>query len=231
MIETTRLRSYAARVIRSSPRAPVLALLSTLASIAAMAESAQPLPTPFPEARYQVMSAKSPFAVATAAATPAATPGFAAQLYVDGVAHAGSVDYVAIKSRDPDNHKVLFVEVGKTTEDGLKVERVRWSNQMGKSTVDVSKDGEKATLLFDQDQIAAAANGSGQPPQVQQPGFIRQPIFPGQPRQLNFPPQINGQPQFGPRFFPQRPGMTNGLQPGMGNFPQRRIRGIIPSGQ
>jgi hypothetical protein len=214
-------------VNRLSPRAPALALLSTLAAIAAMAESAQPLPTPFPEARYQMMSARSPFAVATAAApVPAATPGFAAQLYVDGVAHAGNVDYVAIKSRDPDNHKVLFVEVGKTTDDGLRVERVRWSNQMGKSTVDVSKDGEKATLLFDQDQIAAATS---QPAQPQPPGFIRQPIFPGQIRQLNFPP-VNGQPQYGPRFFPQRPGMPNGIQPGVGNFPQRRIRGIIPSG-
>ena len=228
MIETTRRRRYVVDVIRTSPLAPVLVLLPLLAAAAAMAESAQPLPTPFPEARYQTMSTRSPFAVATAAAPAAApTPGFAAQLYVDGVAHAGNTDFVAIKSRDPDNHKVLFVEVGKTTDDGLKVERVKWSPELGKSTVDVSKDGEKATLGFDQDLIAAAVS---QPPQPPQPGIFRQPIFPGQVRQLNFPPQ-NGQPQFGPRFFPQRPGAENGIQPGVGNFPQRRIRGMIPSGQ
>ena len=50
------------------------------------------------------MSARSPFAVATAAAaaTAAPTPGFASQLYVDGIAHVGKTDFVAIKSRDPD---------------------------------------------------------------------------------------------------------------------------------
>jgi hypothetical protein len=115
----------------------------------------------------------------------------------------------------------------------LKVERLAWSEQVGKSTVDVSKGGERATLVFDQDQIAAASNP--QPQQQPQPGFIRQPIFPGPARQLNFPPQTgpNGQPQFGPRFFPQRPGQINGngVMPGPANFPQRRIRGIIPSGQ
>jgi hypothetical protein len=226
MIESGRQCGYDKHVKRNSPMAPLLAVLSVIAAVAAMAAPEQPLPTPFPEARYQPMSMRSPFAVASAAApTAAPTPGFAAQLYIDGVAHAGSSDYVAIKSRDPDNHKVLFVEVGKTTDDGLKVERVRWSDQMGKSTVDVSKAGEKATLLFDEDQIASATSQPAQPPQ---PGMIRQPIFPGQPRQFNFPPQT-GQPQYGPRFFPQRPGMENGMQPG--NFPQRRIRGMIPSAQ
>lgn len=225
MIETTPRRGYVRNVIRNS----AMALLFAMATIAAMAESAQPLPTPFPETRYQSMRARSPFAVATAAApTAAPTPGFAAQLYVDGVAHAGNTDYVAIKSRDPDNHKVLFVEVGKTTDDGLKVERVTWSDQMGKSSVDVSKAGEKATLLFDQAQIAAATATTSQAQTP--PGMPPQPIFPGQRRQLNFPPQ-NGQPQYGPRFYPVRPGQDNTVQPGVGNFPQRRIRGVIPSGQ
>lgn len=115
------------------------------------------------------MSARSPFAIATAAAeaTPAPTPGFAAQLYVDGIAHAGNTDYVAIKSRDPDNKQpLIFLEVGKTNPDGLKVERVSWSKELGKSTVDVSKAGEKATLEFDEQSlkgVAAAAAPPGPP--------------------------------------------------------------------
>jgi hypothetical protein len=226
MIERRRRSVYHKGVNRNSPR--VLALVSIMAIAATVAESAQPLPMPFPETRYQTMSLRSPFAVATSTApVAAATPGFAAQLYINGVAQSGTTNFVAIKSRDPDNHKVLWLEVGKTSDDGLKVERVAWSQQVGKSTVDVSKGGERATLVFDQDQIAAANNTV---PQPVQPGFIRQPIFPGPARQMNFPPQ-NGQPQFGPRFFPQRPGQDNAAQPFPANMPQRRIRGMIPSGQ
>jgi len=143
---------------RGVPWTELLLLGSSLMGPGAWGSSLQPvepLPTPFPEARYQRMSAKSPFAVASAAtAATAATPGFAAQLYVDGVAHIGTKDFVAIKSRDPGAKAVMFLEVGKSTEDGMKVERVQWSDEMGRSTVDVTKAGEKATLIFDEQQIA-----------------------------------------------------------------------------
>jgi len=163
---------------------PLLCVLCGILSITALAAltasgaspSQQPLPTPFPEARYRDMSARSPFAVATAQAPAAAapTPGFASQLYVDGVAQLGDTDYVAIKSRDPDKPAPLFLAVGESSPDGLKVERVNWSDEMGKSTVDVSKNGERATLIFDEAQIAkngAAADG-GQDHPVFNPGGV-----------------------------------------------------------
>jgi len=149
---------------RSAPWNELLVLGSGLmglgawASFAAAGSSAQPvqpLPTPYPKARYERMSAKSPFTVASAPAAAAATPGFAAQLYVDGVAHVGNIDFVAIKSRDPDQKSVIFLEVGKSTDDGIKIDAVQWSPETGKSTVDVSKGGEKATLNFDQSTITA----------------------------------------------------------------------------
>jgi hypothetical protein len=232
MIESRGRRDYAEVVIRNIPRMGIQALICALGAAGAMAEPAQPLPTPFPEARYQAMSEHSPFAVATVAApVAAATPGFAMQLYVNGIAHWGNTDYVAIKSRDPDSKgKVYFVEVGKTTDDGIKVERIRWSDEMGKSTVDVSKGGERATLVFDQDAIATAASQAGA--QAQSLPMIRQPLYPGQVRQLNFPP-MNGQPQYGPRNFPPQPGQETIVQPGPGSaFQPRRIRTApIPSGQ
>ena len=144
----------------------LLALSSGLIGLGAWASSAasgssapasQPLPTPFPEARYERMSARSPFAVAAAAATSSATPGFATQLYVDGVAHALNTDFVGIKSRDPDKPATIFLAVGKSTEDGLKVERVQWSDETGKSTVEVSKGGETATLEFDEATVKVAS--------------------------------------------------------------------------
>jgi len=137
---------------RQLHRAVLLAAGPCLMGLHARAEAPRPLPTPFPEIRYQQMSAKSPFAVATAAAPPAdaPTPGFAAQLYVNGIAHIGDTEFVAIKSRDPDKQTGILVEVGETTEDGMRVDGIRWSEEPGKSTVDVSKGGEKATLNFDQ---------------------------------------------------------------------------------
>ncbi len=209
-------------------RAPVLALVSSLAAVVAWAEA--PLPLPFPEARYQQMSARSPFAIATAsaAATAAPTPGFAAQLYVDGVAHVGTTDFVAIKSRDPDQPTVVFLAVGGTSTDGLKVERVAWSNEMGKSTVDVSKGGEKATLEFDEQTIKSAAVATA----PNQPG-IRMPMMPGQGRPPNFQGP-NGMP-FN-RFAPPQPGQPAGpaginLPQSVINAQRRRFRGIIQSGQ
>jgi len=166
---------------RNLPLAGLLAPVCGLTGLVAWAESPRPLPTPFPAARYQPMSARSPFAVSTASqATAAATPGFAAQLYVDGVAHLGATDFVAIKSRDPDKPAAIFVEVGKSTEDGMKVERVQWSGEMGKSTVDVSKGGEKATLIFDEAQIektpsAVPAMAPGPRPMILPPGQHRRP--------------------------------------------------------
>jgi hypothetical protein len=176
---------------RTVPRAGLTALATglSLIGLAAVAGTSQPLPTPFPRMRYQQMSARSPFAIASAAAaaTPAATPGFAAQLYVDGVAHAGQSDYVAIKSRDPQKPVTLFLEVGKSTDDGLKVERVKWSEQMGKSTVEVSKGGDKATLAFDEAQLTTVPNQPAPAPVPQPPG------------QVGFPPPVP------PRRVPGRP--------------------------
>ena len=145
---------------RPSPIARSLALSAGFIAMRLWAGASQPLPTPFPQARYQQMSARSPFVLATAATPQAApTPGFASQLYVDGIAHVGDTDFVAIKSRNPTPGKpvTIFLAVGQSTEDGMKVDRVQWSDQMGKSTVNVSKGGERATLIFDEAQIAKAA--------------------------------------------------------------------------
>jgi hypothetical protein len=135
-----------------------MALVCALAETAARGGTtgaALPLPAPFAESRYRELGARSPFAVATspAAPAPAATPDFAAQLYADGVARIADTDYVAIKSRDPDDPAAVLLRVGESTEDGIKIERIDWSNETGRSTVEVSKNGEKATLGFDQAQM------------------------------------------------------------------------------
>jgi hypothetical protein len=160
---------------RKLPLAAMLAPICGLAGLTAWAGNAQPLPTPYPEARYRQMSAKSPFAVASAssAAMAAPTPGFAAQLYVDGVAHIGQTDFVAIKSRNPDKPAVMFVEVGQVTDDGMKVERVQWSEESARSTVQVSKGGEKAVLAFDEANLHTAKGANGNDNAAASPTPIR----------------------------------------------------------
>jgi len=209
---------------RNLPWAPLLALASSLGALAAVPEGAEPLPTPFPEARYQQMSERSPFAIATTAVA-AATPGFAALLYVDGVAHVGNTDFVAIKSRSPDQQQVIFLAVGKSTDDGMKVEGVNWSDQLGKSTVDVSKDGEHATLLFDEETV------KNPPAQLAPPNIIRLPNMPGQPRPMTFPVQNNNLRRYLlPQAAQMGPNAINPPMPPMGGIPHR-VRGIIQSGQ
>ena len=184
----------------------------------------QPLPTPFPPARYEEMSAKSPFALATAAApTAAPTPGFAADLYVNGVARLGTNDYVTIKQRG-DDKTVIFLAVGHLNDDGLKVERVEWSDEMAKTKVFVSKAGEKATLTFDQAEMAKAALPPPSSP-------VQMPVMPGGRRGYPIPP--GGRPGFPmqlggrPMGFPQQPGMPNAGGPGQPHMQFRR-RSLIP---
>ena len=208
-------------------------VLMGLMCLGVWAETSHPLPTPFPEGRYQQMSAKSPFAVATATTDAAAapTPGFAAQLYVDGLAHVGTTDYVAIKTKTPEEGKpvVVLVEVGKSTDDGIRVDGVKWSSEMGKSTVDVSKAGEKATLAFDE---ATVKNPPAPPVQV---AGMQLPRLPGQMRAGNFGPagpfQQPGAILNRSRNFPQMQ-PNNMTAPPIGPMGvERRRRSVIPSGQ
>jgi hypothetical protein len=187
---------------RNVPEAGVAVIASGLIVLGAWAGTPQsahpagPLPTPFPEARYQQLSARSPFALASApVAAAAATPDFAAQLYVTGVADIGGDDFVSIKTRQPQDGKPaeVFLEVGGTTGDGMKVERVKWSDQMGKTTVDVSKAGEKATLAFDEDTVKTAP-----------------PVQPGAPVARTMMVRLPGGPGLAPRLArvvaPPQPG-------------------------
>ena len=197
--------------------AGALALGCGLTGLMAWAEAPQGgLPAPFPETRYEQMRVRSPFSVASAsaAATAAPTPGFAAQLYIEGVATDGPKEFVAIKSRAlDDKSNVMYLEVGGTSDDGMKVESMQYSAEMGKSTVTVSKGGERATLHFDEDQIAKGGDAGGGAP------GIRLPVMPGgrpigymqnggYPQAAGYPRvRVMGQPN-GPAYPPSPAGIN-----------------------
>ena len=160
--------------------------------------------------RYEKMVRKSPFAPATAAPTTAPTPGFAANLYVTGMAKMGDRDFVSIASRDQSTRFSLFT--GDTNSQDIQLVSVQWSDAIGKSKVTVKKGNEFGVLEYDQALIQKAAAmqppppipgapqipGLAQPPRpvvIPRPNPAAQQAFQPQPFQPNVNPSGNGQPQ------------------------------------
>ena len=126
----------------------------TVAALSALAEDSLPQPQAF--ARYEAMMNRSPFAVATAAAPlPAATPNFAKDLYVANAARTADGDLVTIASTTDKNFKKYLST--KTTVDGYSVPSIEWSDRVGATKVTISKDGQFATLTFNQALLSQPA--------------------------------------------------------------------------
>ncbi len=85
------------------------------------------LPPRFNFDRYSRMVDHSPFAIATAVALPSATPNFAKDVYVANAAHSPEGDLVTIS-----------------------IASIEWSDRVGATKVTISKDGNFATLTFNQ---------------------------------------------------------------------------------
>ncbi|HMJ07234.1 MAG TPA: hypothetical protein VK474_13325 [Chthoniobacterales bacterium] len=116
-------------------------------------------------ARYQPMMKRSPFAVATAVALPAATPNFAKDLYIANAARTSAGDLVTIASSTDKNFKKYL-----STEepvDGYSVPKIEWSDRVGATKVTISKDGQFATLTFNQALLSQAPSNFA--PEMVQP--------------------------------------------------------------
>ncbi|HEY2139805.1 MAG TPA: hypothetical protein VGH00_06985 [Chthoniobacterales bacterium] len=176
---------------------------------------ADDVPKPYTFARYQAMMDRSPFAVATAVAAPSATPNFAKDLYVANAAHSKDGDFVTIaSSADKNFKKYLSTNVA---DDGYAIANIEWSDKVGATKVTISKDGQTATLAFNEALLKQSlATGAAGP--IQQQPVQPQPIVPAPsnviPQQPNYQPQ--NIPQQRPAPVPQLP------------TPPPRVRGIIP---
>ena len=105
------------------------------------------LPKALSFARYEPLLQHSPFAVATAAAAPA-TADFAKDLFIANAAHSTDGDWVALASNTDNNfRKYLTTKQGM---DGYTLSNIDWSDRVGETKVTVSKDGQFATLSFNQ---------------------------------------------------------------------------------
>jgi hypothetical protein len=126
--------------------------------------AAEDLPKPFTFARYQKMMDRSPFAVATAVTAPASTPNFAKDLYVANAAHNAKEDLVTIASSTDKNFKKYLTTTAPV--DGYSISSIEWSDKVGSTTVTIAKDGQTATLGFNEALLKPAAPGQnpGSPP-------------------------------------------------------------------
>ncbi len=98
--------------------------------------------------RYQALLTNSPFAVATAAAPVAAAPDFARDLYIANAAHSETGDLVTLASTTDNNFKKYLTTT--QADDGYAISHIDWSDRIGETKVTISKDGQFATLSFNQ---------------------------------------------------------------------------------
>jgi hypothetical protein len=136
--------------------------------------------------RFQGMLKRSPFAVASAVALPAAAPDFAKGLYVANAARTPEADLVTVMSSDDKNVKE-YLSTKAPNEHGYAIANIEWSNQPGATKVTISKDGKFAALAFNQALVSTPlANMPTQPQPQPQP---QPPVQPGAPG-VNLPKPI-----------------------------------------
>src|SRR5215468_3386752 len=132
-------------------------ILAVIGATCSQAEDV--LPPQYNFDRYSKMMDKSPFAVATAVALPAATPDFAKDLYIANAAKSQDGDLVTISSTSDHNFKKYLTT--KETVDGYSVANIEWSDKVGGTKVTISKDGNFATLTFNQALLSQPSPGGG----------------------------------------------------------------------
>jgi len=136
----------------------------TLATILAIAEATYSqaedvLPPQYNFDRYSKMMDQSPFAIATAVGAPAATPDFAKDLFIANAARSQDGDLVTIASTGDHNFKKYLTT--KEPVDGYSISSIEWSDKVGQTKVTISKDGNFATLTFNQALLSQVSPGGG----------------------------------------------------------------------
>lgn len=187
--------------------------------------AADHLPKPLAFARYQAMAEKSPFAVATAVVVPPVAPNFAKDLYIANAAKASDGDLVTVASSADRNLKE-YLTSGAANAHGFSIANIEWSDKVGETKVTIAKDGQFATLAFNQAVLSQPLAINQPPPQqpippqggVPQPGAIP-------------PPPIAPLPNAGMPVVPSATGLPRAMPvPSIPTLPTppSRVRAVIP---
>src|SRR6266550_4894378 len=136
----------------------------TLATVFALAgatysQAEEVLPPQYNFDRYSKMVDQSPFAVASAVAAPAATPDFAKDLYIANAARSPDGDMVTLASTSDHNFKKYLTT--KEPMDGYSIANIEWSDKVGETKVTIGKDGNFATITFNQALLSQTGPNAG----------------------------------------------------------------------
>jgi hypothetical protein len=88
-------------------------------------------------------------------ALPSATPDFAKDLYVANAARFPEGDLVTLASSSDHNFKKYLST--KEPVDGYSIANIEWSDRVGATKVTISKDGNFATITFNQALLLQSA--------------------------------------------------------------------------
>ena len=201
----------------------------TLATIIAIAgaiysQAEDVLPSQYNFDRYSKMMDQSPFAIATAVAAPAATPDFAKDLYIANAAKSQDGDLVTLASTT--DHAFKKYLTTKESVDGYSIASIEWSDKVGQTKVTISKDGNFATLTFNQALLSQASPGgavAGRPlpaPAMPNPAGMPNTHAPKLPP--NIPPELQ-------QLIPSRESMQPRSR-GMIQRSPRTTKGSAPGG-
>ena len=162
----------------------ILALFGVIHS-----QAEEVLPPQFNFDRYSKMVDHSPFAIATAMAAPAATPDFAKDLYIANAARSPDGDMVTLASTSDHNFKKYLTT--REPVDGYSIANIEWSDKVGATKVTISKDGNFATITFNQALLSQPAPNAGvasraltppmPAPMVTNPASMSNPVSPKLP--------------------------------------------------
>src|SRR6266550_2902700 len=130
----------------------IITLMTFVCAFAAEADDGLPKRSDFN--RYQAMLNRSPFAIATAPAA-GASPDFAKDLYVANAARSPDGDLVTLASTSDHNFKKYLTT--KAPVDGYSIANIEWSERVGATKVTISKDGNFATVTFNQALLQQSA--------------------------------------------------------------------------
>src|SRR6516164_263152 len=186
----------------------VLALLGVIHS-----QAEEVLPAQFNFGRYSKMVDHSPFAVATEVAAPAATPDFAKDLYIANAARSPEGDMVTLASTSDHNFKKYLTT--REPVDGYSIANIEWSDKVGATKVTISKDGNFATITFNQALLSQGAPNAG--------GSARTVASPALPP----PNPLNPNPFASKHLPPGAPQELQQLIPSGKDVPRPHSRGMI----
>jgi hypothetical protein len=153
--------------------------------------AADDLPKAFDFIRYDSILKKSPFAVASAVAPVATAASFAKDLYIANAAHSPDGDLVTIASSTDKNFKKYLTT--KEPVEGYSISNIEWSEKVGETKVTIAKDGQFATLTFNQALLSQPV-ANAPPPNLGNPALMQQPQQPLQQQQAQQPGVIPPRP-------------------------------------